>query len=285
MQRMCGTGCHAIQAVTKHRMSPQRWEQVVDNMVVRGAVGTPAEIDLVVRYLARHFAGPDPEGTVGPASRAAAGSPDAAPRGLAPAGAAGPAPAVEVAADARRTRRLDGRSTATTPAASAISPLTQLTPGERCAAEARVDAHVAATGAGSQPRDATGQAAGASVSAPRLPGELAPETSRLRAAAPRPHVTGHATRDQRRDVSDDGGESGAGARAGDRPSSIWQYDIKEDMGVPALRGLAYWPGDGVAPPTIFFGTSGGFLVALERSHRTAGTADSPRSGVLNLREG
>jgi quinoprotein glucose dehydrogenase len=64
---------------------------------------------------------------------------------------------------------------------------------------------------------------------------------------------------------------------------IWAYDI-EDMGVPALRGVAYWPGDGDAPPTIFFGTSGGFLVALNA--RTGKPVTSfAKDGVLSLRDG
>ena len=42
---------------------------------------------------------------------------------------------------------------------------------------------------------------------------------------------------------------------------IWKYELR-DLGAPATRGLTYWPGDKLAPPTLFFGTTGGYLVAI-----------------------
>jgi len=64
---------------------------------------------------------------------------------------------------------------------------------------------------------------------------------------------------------------------------IWSYELK-DLGVPATRGLAYWPGDKTAPPTIFFGTTGGFLVAInvKTGKPVPGFANE---GFLNLRTG
>jgi quinoprotein glucose dehydrogenase len=40
---------------------------------------------------------------------------------------------------------------------------------------------------------------------------------------------------------------------------IWEF---ETTNTPAGRGIAYWPGDGVLPPQILFGTSNGWLHAL-----------------------
>src|SRR5204863_5798634 len=40
---------------------------------------------------------------------------------------------------------------------------------------------------------------------------------------------------------------------------IWEYESQHP---PALRGLAYWPGDGQLPPQIVFGTSDGSLISL-----------------------
>ncbi len=41
---------------------------------------------------------------------------------------------------------------------------------------------------------------------------------------------------------------------------LWTYDVKD--GAPATRGLEFWTGDKLAPPTVFFGTSSGKLYAL-----------------------
>jgi quinoprotein glucose dehydrogenase len=54
LQRMC-VGCHTLETVLKARRSAEKWEEVVDNMVARGARGSDAEIEQVIEYLARHF--------------------------------------------------------------------------------------------------------------------------------------------------------------------------------------------------------------------------------------
>jgi quinoprotein glucose dehydrogenase len=41
---------------------------------------------------------------------------------------------------------------------------------------------------------------------------------------------------------------------------IWTYSVAD--GAPATRGLEFWAGDRQAPPTVFFGTSSGKLIAL-----------------------
>ena len=128
VQRMCGSSCHAIQMVTNHRMSAQRWAEVVDNMVVRGAVGTPADTEVVVRYLARHFPGPDVEPAPG---AVAAKSPGAAATGTSTTPTAegiGPAKAVEVAANDRRGADTGWPIYGHDAGGQRYSPLAQITP-------------------------------------------------------------------------------------------------------------------------------------------------------------
>ncbi|HEY1945437.1 MAG TPA: pyrroloquinoline quinone-dependent dehydrogenase [Bryobacteraceae bacterium] len=54
VQRMC-TGCHTIDVVTGSRQSRQGWQNVVQDMVARGAVGSASDIETVVDYLARNY--------------------------------------------------------------------------------------------------------------------------------------------------------------------------------------------------------------------------------------
>ena len=56
-ERMCST-CHGLEEITHVRNTEARWATVVDDMVARGAQGTDAEIDVLIRYLAAQF-GPD----------------------------------------------------------------------------------------------------------------------------------------------------------------------------------------------------------------------------------
>ena len=54
VQRMCTT-CHSLSVVTGQRMIKDHWQTQVDDMVGRGAKGTPDEVSLVVNYLAANF--------------------------------------------------------------------------------------------------------------------------------------------------------------------------------------------------------------------------------------
>jgi alcohol dehydrogenase (cytochrome c) len=54
VQRIC-TGCHSLSVVTGQRMTRDHWQREVDDMVSRGAKGTPDEIALTVDYLSKHF--------------------------------------------------------------------------------------------------------------------------------------------------------------------------------------------------------------------------------------
>jgi len=62
---------------------------------------------------------------------------------------------------------------------------------------------------------------------------------------------------------------------------IWEY---ESAHPPALRGISYWPGSKTAPPQILYGTSDGFLLALnaKTGKPVPGFANE---GVLNLKPG
>ena len=53
-ERMCKP-CHGLENVVRARRTEDKWSEVVDDMVSRGAKGTDAEIDEVIRYLSLHF--------------------------------------------------------------------------------------------------------------------------------------------------------------------------------------------------------------------------------------
>jgi hypothetical protein len=53
-ERTC-TPCHGLENVARARMAKDRWGQVVDDMVSRGATATDTEIDQIVDYLAANF--------------------------------------------------------------------------------------------------------------------------------------------------------------------------------------------------------------------------------------
>jgi competence protein ComEA len=54
MQRAC-TKCHSINATTRQRNSKDRWQDIVDNMISRGAELADAEADKLIDYLATHL--------------------------------------------------------------------------------------------------------------------------------------------------------------------------------------------------------------------------------------
>lgn len=57
VERMC-KGCHGLENVVRARRTREKWTEIVDDMVARGAKGTDSEADEVIDYLSTHF-GPD----------------------------------------------------------------------------------------------------------------------------------------------------------------------------------------------------------------------------------
>jgi cytochrome c5 len=57
VQRMC-TGCHDLKTVTSKRATHDEWANTVDLMVSRGADGSDADVEAVVKYLSKNF-GPE----------------------------------------------------------------------------------------------------------------------------------------------------------------------------------------------------------------------------------
>ena len=55
VRRMCGEDCHGLRTVTHERSSRDGWTNTVDEMVGRGAIGSEAEINIVVEYLTKNF--------------------------------------------------------------------------------------------------------------------------------------------------------------------------------------------------------------------------------------
>ena len=65
---------------------------------------------------------------------------------------------------------------------------------------------------------------------------------------------------------------------------IWSYQIPEAYGTPGQRSLAYRPADATMPATIFFGTTGGFLLAVDAETGTPAEGFGQR-GAVNMRAG
>ena len=54
VQRICSK-CHGLESITSARATRERWENIVDDMVGRGAEGTDEEFDTIIEYLATNF--------------------------------------------------------------------------------------------------------------------------------------------------------------------------------------------------------------------------------------
>lgn len=54
VEKIC-SGCHAAEIVLGHRDTRDGWEQIVSNMVDKGANGTDAEFNTIIDYLSLHF--------------------------------------------------------------------------------------------------------------------------------------------------------------------------------------------------------------------------------------
>ncbi len=70
----------------------------------------------------------------------------------------------------------------------------------------------------------------------------------------------------------------------DTGKRIWSFDHQH--AARTSRGIAYWPGDHNAPPTIFFGTEDGFLIAVNaRTGKLVPGFRERRRGKLDLKPG
>lgn len=84
VQHMC-TQCHSLSVVTGQRMSAEHWASQVEDMVSRGAKGSPADINLVTRYLSTFYGdaaavtAQAPAASPGDQARGTAGAPPSGP--------------------------------------------------------------------------------------------------------------------------------------------------------------------------------------------------------------
>jgi putative heme-binding domain-containing protein len=93
-QRIC-SGCHRTDVATHLKKTPEGWRKSVNDMVARGADGSPEEIDSIVLYLSTNF-GPDKAGST------------AAPQSAAPAPAAGGAATPSASANEQVKKVISG---------------------------------------------------------------------------------------------------------------------------------------------------------------------------------
>jgi cytochrome c5 len=54
VERVCGP-CHGVSFLIDRRSSPAAWSRTVDNMIGRGAIATPAEVEEISEYLGRYL--------------------------------------------------------------------------------------------------------------------------------------------------------------------------------------------------------------------------------------
>ena len=54
VERMC-KNCHGLENVVRAKRTKDKWSEIVDDMVSRGAKGSDSEIDQVIDYLSVHF--------------------------------------------------------------------------------------------------------------------------------------------------------------------------------------------------------------------------------------
>ncbi len=54
VERMCKS-CHGLENVVRAKRTKDKWSEIVDDMVSRGAKGSDSEIDQVIDYLSVHF--------------------------------------------------------------------------------------------------------------------------------------------------------------------------------------------------------------------------------------
>ncbi|MBM3558951.1 MAG: pyrroloquinoline quinone-dependent dehydrogenase [Alphaproteobacteria bacterium] len=253
VQSMCGTACHDLSFLIGRRETADRWGEIVEDMSVRGAPGTRQDIDAVVAYLSKHF------------GRAAASS---SPSRLAPAAAATPAQQVQ-------------------------PPREGATPPPRAAAAPNVDGDwpVIGQNAAGHRFSPLAQIQPANVGSLRLawrydmmrPGEsLAIAPAQGTPARPRMSQITPLVVNGRMFVTTPFNR--AVALEPETGKEIWSYQIPDTYGTQGQRSLAYRPGDGTMPATIFFGTTGGYLLALDAETGTPSESFGQR-GAVNMRPG
>jgi quinoprotein glucose dehydrogenase len=249
LQQMC-TSCHDLEVLNGRRETPERWGEIVEDMFVRGAQGTPQQIDGVVAYLAKYF-GKAP----GAASPRLPVAPEPAAQPTVPRAAASP-PAQ--AANAQNPNG-DWPTIGHNAGGDRFSPLAQITPQN--VAELRV-----AWKYNMMRTDEAVPAAtpGAAPARPRM-SQVTPVVVNGRMYVTTPYGRAVAI------------EANTGRE-------IWSYQIPQEYGTAGVRSLTYWPGDDKNGPAVFFGTTRGYLVSLDAQ---SGTPSEPFGvrGAINLRTG
>ena len=250
VQRMCGTACHDFTFLIDRRETLQRWGEIVEDMAVRGAPGSRQDIEAVIAYLAKHF------GRTSPSRPAPAAAAPTAPveRPMA-------APAASLSRDGAVAPGVNGDwpLIGQNAAGHRFSPLTQLQPGNVAGLRLAWKYDM--------------MRAGDSAMVPST--QSAPPRPRLSQITPlvvngRLYITTPFNR--------------AVALEPETGKEIWSYQIPDMYGAPGQRSLAYRPADATLPATLFFGTAGGYLLALDAATGTPSESFGQR-GAVNLRTG
>ena len=253
VQRMCGSACHDFAFLIERRETSERWGEIVEDMSVRGAFGTRQDIEAVIAYLAKHFG----RAATTPSSRPvpATISPPAQIR-RPPAATAAVAPRQGAST---QTATGDWPLIGQNAAGHRFSPLTQLQPGN-------------VTGLRLAWKYDMMRPGDPATAAPTQGGPARPRLSQLTPLVVngRMYVTTPFNR--------------AVALEPETGKEIWNYQIPDTYGTPGQRSLAYRAGDGTRPGMVFFGTTGGYLLALD-AETGAPSESFGQRGAVNLRTG
>lgn len=253
VQLMCGTACHDLTFLIGRRETPARWGEIVEDMSVRGAPGQRQDIESVVGYLSTHF-GRAAATPARPVPSAAAMTPPAPPPS--PHASTPPRPSVATAAP---TTNGDWPLIGQNQAGHRFSPLTQIQAGN--VASLRLAWKYDMMRPGESLTIASTQGAPAR---PRL-SQITPLVVNGRMYVTTPF-------------------SRAVALEPETGKEIWGYQIPENYGTPGQRSLSYRPADDRMPARIFFGTTGGYLLALDAETGTPSESFGQR-GAVNMRTG
>ena len=248
VRRACAS-CHGLDLITTQRHSRDEWAAVVDDMVVRGAQASDDELERIIDYLAVHFGAGGSGGQDG----------QAAPEANRPADPE-PVSAAEVRASAEdspsRAPGADWDHIGRDAGGTRFSPLNQINTGNVGRLEAAWRYELATRG---------GQVEAAGAAArPRMSQQTPLAVDGVL------YIT-----------SPYGALSAIEAHTG---REIWWRTLAPEQGLPTLRSLAYWPGDGESGPALFFGTTTGLLLAVD-ARTGEPVATFGEGGAVNLRQG
>lgn len=255
MVRMC-VGCHALETVTDAGVTRELWPSTVDDMIAKGAKGTPREVEVVIGYLQQHFSAP-------PGSRKTAGL---LKRRSSSQGAS--TPSVPVAPVQPNPPETEWRTYGHNSSSNRFSPLMEINPLNVSRLQPAWTYHMKPAGPEesekADPTDAPHPEESTSARRSRDGGfrssTLTPlvVNGKMYISTPYSRVSA---------LNPTTGEE------------IWTYELPSST--PTSRGVEYWAGGAGTPAQIVFGTNDGKLYSLNAETGEPNPAFGD-NGILNI---